>query len=445
MKKLLCFLIFLSLPALGQNTSTLSGVYKGQYRIVMWGCPGICTADHATKLGEGINDADWVWDFDQNIVNIKGTYLTVGFPYEIQDYGNLSSEHNNAVLSYLGQNLYRLTYGFQIYNPYVGNPRTETTTVFSIQKLENGRLSITTQDAEAGGVLDGIPGTQIHNVFPMTVQPQMDGWAIPAADSLDSNGDGLADQLALKLGLNPEMLDTDQDGVSDLDELGPGGHSAPADSDQDGLIDALEPGESASDNTQLAGLPLLNSIPQMTSQSELYAGSTITLSAANPWRFNSANTDLMAQDIASNLAGSEQDATLGQPGISYPFGRISIKLKRIDSAAPSENVVLQLILPKPLDNPNELVVYLQNDNTNLNSFKLLPQSNWKLLDSQTIELQINKNSQWNLAPMGTEEVRINLAPGFNKLGGIHRSGGVSIFLPLIIILLRSLRLVRISC
>ncbi|MGQ7272396.1 hypothetical protein [Marinobacter nauticus] len=427
--RLILALIVCPLLAEASTEMPLSGRYLGQYRIVMWGCPGACNADAATRLGEGIRDVAWTWDFDEGWVSMEGTSLTVGFPYEVQDLGNESDTHNRAQVTYLGDNRYRVDHGFQIYNPNVGNPRTETLTVFEITESDSG-LTMITLDHEVDGLADGIPGTQIHGVFPMTVQPQMDGWALP--DNNDTSGDGLSDALKLQLGLNPRLLDTDNDGLPDIDELGSLGAEAPADSDNDGLIDALEPGDSALDPQRLAGLALLGSVPGLSTGTEPLAGEVISVTTAAPWRFVQASTDLMVQDTENEQASEDRDATLGAPGLKYSYGRIRLALEPASNAVATDSATLSITTPQPLPANDELLVYLQTNRNEPDSFKLLTSSSWQRKDDNTLVLTIGLDSEWNLATTGSNRIELTVAPTRNGLGGIERSGGAAFWIPMLL-------------
>jgi len=61
----------------------------------------------------------------------------------------------------------------------------------------------------------------------------------PASGSLDSDGDGLLDDVEISLATNPSLRDSDGDGVRDRVEVGD--ILAPTDTDQDSSIDALDP------------------------------------------------------------------------------------------------------------------------------------------------------------------------------------------------------------
>lgn len=155
---------------------------------------------------------------------IRGTTLTVGFDYEVQSIGNQGQGDDRFTAGFTDNldGTYTVYHGFQIYNPNVGNPRADTSTRFEITEDPDNpnRILIITVDDEPAGVLDGIPGTQIAGVFPMTVQPDFEGNA--RLEGSSSGGDGISDQLKEQLGLNPDAdnADTDGDGLPDAEELG---------------------------------------------------------------------------------------------------------------------------------------------------------------------------------------------------------------------------------
>ena len=73
----------------------------------------------------------------------------------------------------------------------------------------------------------------------------------------DSNGDGIPDADAIRIGLDPNAPDgdTDRDGVSDVLEVG-SDLDNPLDTDGDGVIDALEPASDAMNAMVASGLSL---------------------------------------------------------------------------------------------------------------------------------------------------------------------------------------------
>jgi outer membrane protein OmpA-like peptidoglycan-associated protein len=85
------------------------------------------------------------------------------------------------------------------------------------------------------------------------------------SEIVDSDNDGLSDELEKKLGLNPLSADTDGDGIDDKIELGEN-HESPIDADNDGIIDALD----TEDNNQRIEIvaPEKPSVPEAPSKPE---------------------------------------------------------------------------------------------------------------------------------------------------------------------------------
>ena len=422
------------------TATELSGVYHGSYNITMWGCPGVCSEQSATILGKGIKPVNWVWDFDRGEVDIQGTMLSVGFPYEVQDIGNASSEHNIARFTQIANGIYRIDHGFQIFNPNVGNPRADTSTTVSITGNPAGTLTIKTIDNEDSGSGDGIPGSQISGVFPMTVQPQMDGWAV----SENNNDTGLSAQKKIALGLHPDKTDTDGDSIPDAEELGIHWQDSPLDSDSDSIIDALEPGESAMNDQIAGGIGLLNLIPGFAATEGTPSGQSVTIIVKDNWRFNNVRTALMIDESPSDSNSQQmKDVTLGVPGLDYRYGLISIGLTtRNEALGHTGNVQLTLRFEEKLSAEDKLLVYAQSDRSIADSFTLIPNANWKRIDDYSLRLSVPQDSEWNLLPLSNHDFSITVAVAINTLGGFSNSAG-ALDLYLVIFLLSILLLVPI--
>jgi hypothetical protein len=415
-----------SLCIASEGTAGITGQYTGEYRITMLGCPGVCSASSYITLGTGIKDVSWVWDFDDGVARIEGTTLSVGFDYEIQDIGNVDPDENIVYFTDNGDGTYTLEHGFQIYNPNVGSPRKETSTTFTIIQTGN-ELIIDTIDIEIDGSQDGVLGTQITDVFPMTIAPVMTGWA--RIDGSDSTGSGISDTDKMALGLNPNILDTDGDAINDIEELG-GDFNNPLDSDNDSVIDALEFGDNANNSQKAAGFPLLGGVAGLATTADILSGETVTIQVEEHWRLTEVLSDLMVVDTDTATSTEETefvDSTLGEPGLDYVFGQVSVSAL---ASSHEENITLQLQYSSILPTNNLLLVYtleLQDDGSE--KFTLLPSSQWNRLDDNTLEIIISIAEKRNLT-MKTDKVKVVVAPVANSLGAIERdqsegAGGIA--------------------
>ncbi|UCZ57312.1 hypothetical protein LGV61_03260 [Desulfurispirillum indicum] len=446
----------LSLSAMAQTgTPGISGLYEGEYRITMWGCPGTCSAQNAIVLGRGIKSVPWYWYFDlfedgsgEGGGEFQGTTLTVGFDYEVQDIGNTSPDHNIVWFQDNGDGTYTVEHGFQIFNPNVGNPRTETTTTFRVERQGN-ELCITTLDRESDGSQDGVPGTQIVGVFPMTVQPQMNGWARLVGG--DSSGDGIADSVKLDLGLNPNLRDTDGDGIDDVDELG-ADLANPLDSDGDGIIDALEPGDAAHNPQLAANLGLLGSVPGMGGSSATeesfcpwmdgtddagqdtgggsgggYTGEHVNLRVFENWRLADVSAGLMVREGNPAENPEALKSFLGAAGLEYPYGQIRFAaLPYHPGQETPDRVTVQFEFSVKLPPADQMLLYSEERLAGGGSdFTLMPSHDWLRLDDSTLEVTFSVGSLRDLNPEDPDRISAAIAPTRNTLGNISRDEGGS--------------------
>ena len=314
-------LFIISTPSLATSASELSGIYSGSYNITMRAAPT------GAILGTGVKKAEWVWDFDNQTAVIAGTTLSVGFNYALHDIDNADAELDTLYFDNNGDGTYRLYYAFQIYHPGLGNPMANTSTTFRITEVNN-QLQIEAIDAEQGP-LDNIIGTQIVGVFPLTIEPDLHGFAYK--DGVDSNNDGITDKQAIALGLDPNSDDNDHDGILDHIEIGENVDN-PLDSDNDGIINALEYGDNANHAHTGQGLRLISD-------------DFVTLQADPTWSFSAIKSGNMHHQV-DNLDSIEDiintDSTLGDPGLDYNLGNISFTLKPNSNDTTSEHSKITL-------------------------------------------------------------------------------------------------------
>ncbi|MGB6102391.1 MAG: PKD domain-containing protein, partial [Pusillimonas sp.] len=152
------------------DPNALTGIWTGNFSLTMRVAGSASQADpQGTVLGDSHNNA-WTFNFDEGWAELDQGMLSVGFPFHVQDLGNADPVHDRAFFTDNGDGTYTLHHGYQIYNPYVGNPRTDMTTTFRIVR-DGNQLIVTTLDPDG----DGVPGLPVPNVFPLTVSPGIDG------------------------------------------------------------------------------------------------------------------------------------------------------------------------------------------------------------------------------------------------------------------------------
>ncbi len=376
-------MLYASVPTTGQ--------YQGEYSITMRAAP------LGSILGVGVKKVRWTWDFDTDTATLSGTTLSVGFNYLLHDLDDADKSHDTLHFIRNNDSTITLAYALQVYNPSLGNPIANTTTTFRIHK-NGAKFLIETIDREIDGN-DGIPGTKIYNVFPLTIEPDFVGNIVQV--NTDYNQDGIDDQAALALGLNPNKLDTDNDGISDFTELG-SDHDNPLDSDGDSIIDALEFGDSALNPQKVTGLLTENkqhltveTSDQLTIKN-VFVGS-MYLAVPNP----------DSSDDFPNL-----DSSLGQPGITYPWGNLSL-----DLAVPSnilEQTKISLEFSQPL--PKSLLIYALS---NQGKYQLLSANDWYQDSTNNVIFNITADSNWVIANSMKSTYQLTIAIAENTLGGIN--------------------------
>jgi len=170
-------------------------------------------------------------------------------------------------------------------------------------------------------------------------------------NEVDSNGDGISDADAVRLGLDPydEDGDTDGDGDSDVIETGSDpSNPMPIDSDGDGIINALEPGASAFDASVASGL---------------------TLSSGDSMSITTASGEMLSEVSAAAASG-------GPTGITFPFGTISYSTTSPVGGSVTVRMAFSADLPSPL------VLYKEDNGV----FTELPASTWTLVDPATVDI-----------------------------------------------------------
>lgn len=391
-----------------------SGKFTGEYQIIMRAAPS------GSILGKGVNKAQWTWDFDNDTATLQGTTLSVGFNYGIHDIDDKDKSSDVVHFSRNSDNTITLAYALRIYHPGLGFPMANATTTFRVE--QNGaQWKIQTIDREAGDP-DGIIGTQIPGVFPLTIEPDLHGNVVAFGE--DSNLDGIDDYTALKLGLDPNSLDSDNDGYHDRYEIG-ADIDNPRDSDGDSVIDALEPNEDANDSTIASGLKTVN---EQALTVKVNGASTIVQVHAGSME-REVTTPKDSDDFAS------LDSTLGQPGLKYERGNIALTLYGSEAEIRASEITL--IFGQAL--PDKLLVYAEGAAEN-SPYLLIPKSEWRKVTSNAIAISLDNSMKWADARSPDSGYHFVFAVTENTLGGknVEESKGVvagSNSLPVFIILL----------
>ncbi|WP_394251207.1 hypothetical protein [Vibrio profundi] len=388
---LLVFALYWSLQSFAFASIPTSGQYTGDYKLTLRAAP------LGNVMGYGVTNPEWIWDFETDTVTISGTTLTVGFNYALHDLNDIDPASDTLHFERNNDGTLTVYYAFQIYHPGLGNPMANTSTTFEV--VTNGaRLEINALDREPDGQ-DGIAGTKIYNVFPLTIEPDLVGTAVQVG--ADTNLDGISDELAISLGLNPNSFDTDGDGVTDRDEIG-SDLTSPLDSDSDSIIDALEAGDKAYDASHVDGLVTEN-----------LQGMSVALEDGNT--FVRVVTGSMKRQVSSPDSSddfAQLDSTFGQPGLEYPWGNLSLTWNTLTPS--SGRHVLILHFTEPL--PNKVLLYGLTD-TGSNEYQIVSSSQVERINSHTLKVTLSHDDAWLSGDGAAVPYSVTLAAAENTLGG----------------------------
>jgi len=104
-------------------------------------------------------------------------------------------------------------------------------------------------DTDGDGIFDGVELTDIDSPEDVDGDGIMDALDEDNIEPVDSDDDGLSDNIEVSLGLDPNNPDSDSDGINDGLETGSAREDTPpVDFDNDGIIDAIEPESQAFNN-----------------------------------------------------------------------------------------------------------------------------------------------------------------------------------------------------
>lgn len=148
----------------------------------------------------------------------------------------------------------------------------------------------------------------------------------------DSNGDGILDSDAARIGLEVDAAngDTDGDGISDVAEVGDPNN--PTDSDGDGVIDALEPGTDNSDATVVSAF-VTDSTAQALNLDSL-GGAVLSIRNTGGGTLNAHPNGNRGIPLYN-----ETDMLVPDAGFAYPSGLMDYSVTAPDGVA---TVVIQL-------------------------------------------------------------------------------------------------------
>ena len=175
------------------------------------------------------------------------------------------------------------------------------------------------------GTATGAPSTDIDGV----ARPAGNGVDIGCQEFLDSDGDGIPDNVEVAAGLNPNnpddaILDSDNDGVSNLDEYRNGSTISTADSDGDGITDQDEIalGYDPTRFTQVVYVDGTNGSDENDGKSLATAKQTIGAGIVAARHIGNENIVMVAAGTYTGTGNKQLD-----------FGGYNIKLRSISGAA----------------------------------------------------------------------------------------------------------------
>ena len=210
------------------------------------------------------------------------------------------------------------------------------------------------QESAAGVVLPDIYSffndapVEVDAVLARKLQQAVDDVVFGPAP--DTNDDGIPDDIAIQLGLDPGSTngDTDRDGKPDIIEIGRDVNN-PLDTDVDGVIDALEPDPADIDPATVGGLELMN----------------------GDWLTIATGTGEMLSGVTAGIAAG------GPASVDFPFGLVSYTM----TSPVGGSVVVTLSLS--VDLPQNTVVYKVDAGGN---YSELQPDKWTRKETQSIEL-----------------------------------------------------------
>lgn len=446
------------------GTAGLSGQYRGDFQFNAYahvdGNPNANPANgDPVLMGWAIERIKWDWDFDSGVANFR---FDLGVLYDIDtefclpasmtcNYGFVHgymltiavpiTVHAPVTFTDNGDGTYTGLIDFQVYNNVFSFPGNVLVITWEITKDGNA-LQMITADADGNGAAGTILGDAVSDPpwggFPFPFEPTWDGVARLAG--ADSNGDGLHDEFAIALGLEPDLVgaDTDTDGVDDATELG-AHFSTPLDLDQDGILDAVDdvfnnPVDSDNDGVIDALEPGVDALDTSRANGLRFTGTNFARNDVNVY----LNLAIDGQSLA-HKTGSGDDFQ-GPPGLHYAFDKntrasdVGPVLSFKTSVNIGGSVTARLNFSSPDTNvarmPEKLLLYFVDlssyapglDNKGEN-FHLQAKNTWTRIDDNTIDIILTDGGTMDEDGLENGSISTSLALARNSKGDFNKNSG----------------------
>ncbi len=409
------------------GTSGLSGQFKGDFQFIANAHTDMNPNNPPVYMGQAVERVIWEWDFDTGVANFRfdlgdlqdtdsdgipdtnAYMLTIGVPFIVHSPVNFTDNGNGT---------YTGLVDFQVYNAIFGNPSGLLSITWEISRAGN-EITFETHDGDANGFPGTILGDAVSSPpwggFPFPFEPTWDG--IARLVGVDSNADGLLDEQALILGMDPDINDNDADGIDDVTELG-ADFNNPPDSDNDGIIDALEPGNDATDASTVTGLRFKG---RDKSRDEV----TLMLDL-------SVDNETLAHQIDS---GKTQQ---GPPGIRFAFdeaggvenGSVFHFISSATTGQATVHLHFSSVSAETVRLPDKILLYRVNTDLNTpglentgDNFHLQSATQWTKIDSSTLDIHLKDGGPMDADGSINGSVTANFALAENLKGDFHINSG----------------------
>jgi len=443
----------------------LTGVYKGDFQFIGFAHVDFDPNNPPTEMMNAVKRIGWEWDFDNMEARFRfdkeGWFHVFADSREAQPIENIDSvvlgsgdrlvqavmltkpfpftTHGEVPLTYLGNGVYQGLIDIEIFNHIQGYRRGTLKINWQMIRDRNN-LTIITLDGDGNGYPGTVMGSATSNPpwagFPFPFAPTWDGTSSLA--SVDSNDDGLMDEYALKLRLDPYLLDNDGDGINDVIEMGDDINNL-LDFDEDGVPDVFEPGNSAKNasrasgfrfegndsnlNTIILALDMSVSGEKIVHQSGSGEPFSQTVPPGIKFAFNDSNgsSDKLVPMFSFITTVSNSQQVTARMQFYSPLSSVSSSSKSIKaSGTQTERAKL----------PEKLLVYqvdtsIEGNNVQYTgeNYILVSEKYWKRVDDYTVDIYLKDGG--SLDSDGTENGIVNakFVLAQNYRGNFDVSGG----------------------